>query len=160
MISPSYLPDNIPLDTKFTLNQTCQTVHELQVQAKHKLIYPKWYSRQRGKTNTQRGKLKKCPTRQNKSPCNEPNQMLDGGRKNYGQKEKQLFEFITKIFDKDIYIYISGWIFEKVIDSYKPSVPSTPLPLPNFPVPSSYKNGNCLNIPTSLDNLDNIHPRK
>ena len=24
------------------------------------------------------------------------------------------------------YIYISGWIFEKVIDSYKPSVPSTP----------------------------------
>ena len=51
---------------------------------------------------------------------------------------------------------------EKVIDSYKPSVPSTPPPppLPNFPVPSSYKNGNCLNIPTSLDNLDNIHPRK
>ena len=53
---------------------------------------------------------------------------------------------------------ISGWIFEKVIDSYKPSVPSTPLP--NFPVPSSYKNRNCLNIRTSLDILDNIHPRK
>ena len=35
-----------------------------------------------------------------------------------------------------------------------------PPPLPNFPVPSSYKNGNCLNIPTSLDILDNIHPRK
>ena len=27
-------------------------------------------------------------------------------------------------------IYISGWIFEKVIDSYKPSVPSTPPPPP------------------------------
>ena len=54
--------------------------------------------------------------------------------------------------------YISGWIFEKVIDSYKPSVPSTPLP--SFPVPSSYKNGSCLNIRTSLDILDNIHPRK
>ena len=26
------------------------------------------------------------------------------------------------------YTYISGWIFEKVIDSYKPGVPSTPLP--------------------------------
>ena len=36
----------------------------------------------------------------------------------------------------------------------------SPLPLPNFPVPSSYKNGNCLSIPTSLDILDNIHPRK
>ena len=23
-------------------------------------------------------------------------------------------------------VYISGWIFEKVIDSYKPGVPSTP----------------------------------
>ena len=47
--------------------------------------------------------------------------------------------------------YISGWIFEKVIDSYKPSVPSTPPPpLPNFPVPSSYKNGNCLNIRTTI----------
>ena len=35
-----------------------------------------------------------------------------------------------------------------------------PIPLPNFPVPSSYKNGNCLSIQTSLDILDNIHPRK
>ena len=35
-----------------------------------------------------------------------------------------------------------------------------PPPLPILPVPSSYKNGNCLNIRTSLDNLDNIHPRK
>ena len=25
-----------------------------------------------------------------------------------------------------IYIYTSGWIFEKVIDSYKPSVPPPP----------------------------------
>ena len=30
----------------------------------------------------------------------------------------------------------------------------------DFPVTSSYKNGNCLNIPTSLDSLDNIHPGK
>ena len=29
-------------------------------------------------------------------------------------------------------IYISGWIFEKVIDSFKPSVPSTPLPSQTF----------------------------
>ena len=28
------------------------------------------------------------------------------------------------------FIYISGWIFGKVIDSYKPSVPSTPPPPP------------------------------
>ena len=35
-----------------------------------------------------------------------------------------------------------------------------PPPLPILPVPSSYKNGNCLNIRTSLDILDNIHPRK
>ena len=54
--------------------------------------------------------------------------------------------------------YISAWIFEKVIDSYKPGVPSTPLP--NFPVSSSSKNRNCLNIRTSLDILDNRHPRK
>ena len=60
----------------------------------------------------------------------------------------------------DVYVSISGWIFEKVFDGYKPSVPSTPLPLLNFPVASSYKNGNCLSIPISLDILDNIHPRK
>ena len=40
-----------------------------------------------------------------------------------------------------------------------PEYPPPPF-LPNFPVPSSYKNGNCLNIPTSLDHLDNILPRK
>ena len=31
---------------------------------------------------------------------------------------------------KDVYASISGWIFEKVIDGYKPSVPSTPPPPP------------------------------
>ena len=55
-------------------------------------------------------------------------------------------------------VCLAGWIFEKVIDSYKPGVPSTPLP--NFPVSSSSKNRNCLNIRTSLDILDNRHPRK
>ena len=33
-------------------------------------------------------------------------------------------------------------------------------PFPIFPVSSSYKNRNCLNIRTSLDILDNKHPRK
>ena len=32
---------------------------------------------------------------------------------------------------KDVYASISGWIFEKVIDGYKPSVPSTPPPSPS-----------------------------
>ena len=72
-------------------------------------------------------------------------------------KQKHYILYIY-ILDSYTYIYISGWIFEKVIDSYKPGVPSTPLP--NFPVPSSYKNRNCLNIRTSLDILDNRHPRK
>ena len=35
-----------------------------------------------------------------------------------------------------------------------------PIPLTNSPVRSSYKNVNFLSIPTSLDILDNIHPRK
>ena len=30
--------------------------------------------------------------------------------------------------DMDMDMYMSGWIFKKVIDSYKPGVPSTPLP--------------------------------
>ena len=34
IISLNYLPDNVPLNEKFTLNQT---IHELQVQAKQKL---------------------------------------------------------------------------------------------------------------------------
>ena len=60
-----------------------------------------------------------------------------------------------------MYVCMSGWIFEKVIDSYKPSVRIPPLPLfPNFPVLRSYKNDNCLNIRASLDSLENIHPRK
>ena len=49
---------------------------------------------------------------------------------------------------------ISCKIIEHIVSREPPS------PLPNFPVPSSYKNGNCLNIRTSLDILDNIHPRK
>ena len=57
------------------------------------------------------------------------------------------------------YIYLAGFS-KRLSTCYKPSVPSTPPPLPNFPVPSSYKNGNCLNIRTSLDIVDNIHPRK
>ena len=34
-----------------------------------------------------------------------------------------------------INIYISGWIFEKVIDGYKSSVPSTPHPPPKLSSP-------------------------
>ena len=60
----------------------------------------------------------------------------------------------------DIPAYYLGWIFEKVIDSYKLVSGVPPPSLSNFPVPSSYKNGNCLNIRTSLDILDNILPRK
>ena len=39
IISLNYLPDNMPLNAKFTLNQT---VHELQVQVKHKLNSLRW----------------------------------------------------------------------------------------------------------------------
>ena len=67
--------------------------------------------------------------------------------------------FVLSNFDIPAY-YLAG--FSKRLSTVtSPSVPSTPpLPLPNFPVPSSYKNGNCLSIPTSLDILDNIHLRK
>ena len=82
MISLNNLPDDVPLDVKFTLNQT---VHELQVQAKHKLRH----------TNTQRRKLKKLTASQNKSPCSEANQMLNGARKHYTQRGKQLFAYIN-----------------------------------------------------------------
>ena len=55
--------------------------------------------------------------------------------------------------------YLAG--FSKRLSTVTSSVSEYPPPLfPNFPVPSSYKNGNSLNIPTSLDILDNIHPRK
>ena len=60
----------------------------------------------------------------------------------------------------DIYIYI--WLdFRKGYRQLQAQCPEyPPPPLPNFPVPSSYENGSCLNIRTSLDILDNIHPRK
>ena len=35
----------------------------------------------------------------------------------------------------DVYVSISGWNFEKVIDGYKPSVPSTPLLPPKLSSP-------------------------
>ena len=58
-----------------------------------------------------------------------------------------------------IYIYLAG--FSKRLSTVTSPVSEYPPPLfPNFPVPSSYKNGNCLNIRASLDILDIIHPRK
>ena len=69
----------------------------------------------------------------------------------------QIYWFLYESEYCYISLTISGWIFEKAIDSYKPGVPSTPFP--NFPVSSSHKNRNCLNIQTSLDILDNRHPR-
>ena len=61
-----------------------------------------------------------------------------------------------------IFIHMHIWlVFRKgyrQLQAQSPEYP--PPPLPNFPVPSSYKNGNCLNIRSSLDILDNIHPRK
>ena len=35
----------------------------------------------------------------------------------------------------DVYVSISGWTFQKVIDGYKPSVPSTPHPPPKLSSP-------------------------
>ena len=55
------------------------------------------------------------------------------------------------------------WLdFRKGYRQLQAQCPEYPPPpsLSNFPVPSSYKNGNCLNIRTSLDILDNILPRK
>ena len=57
--------------------------------------------------------------------------------------------------------YLAG--FSKRLSTVTSPVSRVPPPLPvlpNFPVPSSYKNGNCLNIRTSLDILDKTHPRK
>ena len=66
--------------------------------------------------------------------------------------------FVLSNFDIPAY-YLAG--FSKRLSTVTSLVSRVPpLPLPNFPVPSSYKNGNCLSIPTSLDILDNIHPRK
>ena len=68
--------------------------------------------------------------------------------------------FLLSNFDIPAY-YLAG--FSKrlsTVTSPVSRIPPPPHSLPNFPVPSSYKNGNCLNIPTSLDILDNILPRK
>ena len=66
--------------------------------------------------------------------------------------------FVLSNFDIPAY-YLAG--FSKRLSTVTSLVSRVPpLPLPNLPVPSSYKNGNCLSIPTSLDILDNIHPRK
>ena len=57
--------------------------------------------------------------------------------------------------------YLAG--FSKRLSTVTSPVSKYPPPpplFPNFPVPSSYKKGNCLNIRASLDILDNIHPRK
>ena len=53
-------------------------------------------------------------------------------------------------------IIMSGRIFQKVIDSYKHGVVSTPPP-PNYAVSSSYKTRNCMNVPNIFDILDNRH---
>ena len=66
--------------------------------------------------------------------------------------------FVLSNFDIPAY-YLAG--FSKRLSTVTSPVSRVPpIPLPNFPVPSSYKNGNCLSIPTSLDFLDTIHPRK
>ena len=66
--------------------------------------------------------------------------------------------FVLSKFDIPAY-YLAG--FSKRLSTVTSRVSRVPpIPLPNFQVPSSYKNGNCLSIPTSLDILDNIHPRK
>ena len=57
--------------------------------------------------------------------------------------------------------YLAG--FSKRLSTVTSPVSEYPPPpplFPNFPVPSSYKKGNCLNIRASLDILDNIHPTK
>ena len=66
--------------------------------------------------------------------------------------------FVLSNFDIPAY-YLAG--FSKRLSTVTSPVSRVPpIPLPNFPVPSSYKNGNCLSIPTTLDILDNIHPTK
>ena len=68
--------------------------------------------------------------------------------------------FLLSNFDIPAY-YLAG--FSKrlsTVTSPVSRVPPPPPSLPNFPVPSFYKNGNCLNIRTSLGISDNVHPRK
>ena len=62
------------------------------------------------------------------------------------------------------YKNISVRIFQKVIDSYKHGVVSTPPSCPppppqNYVVSSSYKTPNCLNIRNNFDISDNRHLR-
>ena len=57
--------------------------------------------------------------------------------------------------------YLAGFLKRlSTVTSPVSEYPPPPPLFPNFPVPSSYKKGNCLNIRASLDILDNIHPRK
>ena len=66
--------------------------------------------------------------------------------------------FVLSDFDNAAY-YLAG--FSKRLSTVTSPVSRVPPPpFLNFPVPSSHKYGNCLNIPTSLDNLDIIHPKK
>ena len=66
--------------------------------------------------------------------------------------------FLLSNFDDRAY-HLAG--FSKRLSTVTNTVSrEPPPPLPILPVPSSYKNGSCLNIRTSLDILDNIHPRK
>ena len=65
--------------------------------------------------------------------------------------------FVLSDFDIPAY-YLAG--FSKRLSTVTSPVSQVPPPLLNLSVLSSYKYGNCLNIPTSLDNLDNIHPKK
>ena len=66
--------------------------------------------------------------------------------------------FVLSNFDIPAYYLAGFWKRFSTVTS--PVSREPPIPLPNFPVPSFYKNGNCLSIPTSLDFLDTIHPRK
>ena len=78
--------------------------------------------------------------------------------------------FVCMYVSMHVFIYVCMFVcmyvwldFRKGYRQLQAQCPNTPPPpslFPNFPVPSSYKNGNCLNIRASLDILDNIHPRK
>ena len=57
----------------------------------------------------------------------------------------QSIRVLNRIYlEHNTFIWISGWIFQKVIDSYRHGVPSTPPP--NHAASSSYKTHSCLNI--------------
>ena len=58
---------------------------------------------------------------------------------------------------RSVYINLAG--FSKRLSTVLSPVFRMP-PSPNFPISSSYKNRNCLNIRTSLDILDNRHPTR